>query len=103
VIVNGKLAAAGDFRAIREKIDEHDHEVRIRASEPRKLASALIGEAAVQAVRIDAQGRIIAATNDAPSFYRLVPVAAQRSDVRLFEVQPTDESLTSVFSYLVEK
>ena len=33
VIVNGKLAAAGDFRAIREKIDSHDHEVRIRASE----------------------------------------------------------------------
>jgi ABC-2 type transport system ATP-binding protein len=103
VIVNGKLAAAGDFRAIREKIDEHDHEVRIRASEPRKLAAALIGEAAVQAVRIDAQGRIIAATNDAPSFYRLVPAAAQRTAVRLFEVQPTDESLTSVFSYLVEK
>ena len=54
-------------------------------------------------VRIDAQGRIVAATNDVPAFYRLVPAAAQRSAVRLFEVQPTDESLTSVFSYLVEK
>jgi len=103
VIVNGKLAAAGDFRAIREKIDAHDHEVRIRASEPRKLAAALIGEQVVQAIRIDAQGRIIAATNDVPTFYRMVPAAAQRTDVRLYEVQPTDESLTSVFSYLVEK
>ncbi len=103
VIVNGKLAAAGDFRAIREKIDAHDHEVRIRSSDPRRLASALIGETAVHAVRIDAQDRIIASTGDVLAFYRLVPKAAQRLQIRLFEVQPTDDSLSSVFSYLVEK
>lgn len=103
VIVNGKLAAAGDFRAIREKIDAHDHEVRIRASDPRKMASALIAHASVLGVRIDAHNRIIAATNDVPAFYRMVPVEAQQQQVRLFEIQPTDESLTSVFSYLVEK
>src|SRR5699024_2463389 len=28
VIINGKLAAAGDYRAIRDRIDTHDHEVR---------------------------------------------------------------------------
>jgi len=103
VIVNGKLAAAGDFRAIREKIDAHDHEVRIRASDPRKLASVLIGEPEVHAVRIDAHGRVIASTANVRAFYRLVPKAAQQHQVRLFEVQPTDESLSSVFSYLVEK
>ncbi|CAN5745914.1 ABC transporter ATP-binding protein [soil metagenome] len=103
VIVNGKLAAAGDFRTIREKIDAHDHEVRIKASDSRKLAAALIGQTSVQSVRIDALGRIVASTNDVPTFYRMVPVAAQQQQVRLFEVQATDESLTSVFSYLVEK
>ena len=35
VIINGKLAAAGDFRAIRDRIDTHAHAVRIRASDPR--------------------------------------------------------------------
>jgi ABC-2 type transport system ATP-binding protein len=103
VMVNGKLAAAGDYRAIREKIDEHDHEVRIRASDPRRLASALIGEPEVLGVRIDREGRILAATDNVTAFYRMVPLAAKSLDVRLFEVQPTDESLTSVFSYLVEK
>ncbi|MBA2775737.1 MAG: ABC transporter ATP-binding protein [Chloroflexia bacterium] len=103
VIVNGKLAAAGDFRTIREKIDAHDHEVRIKASDSRKLAAALIGQTSVQSVRIDALGRIVASTNDVPTFYRMVPVAAQQQQVRLFEVQATDESLSSVFSYLVEK
>jgi ABC-2 type transport system ATP-binding protein len=103
VIVNGKLAAAGDFRTIREKIDAHDHEVRIKASDSRKLAAALIGQTSVQSVRIDALGRIVASTNDVPTFYHMVPMAAQQQQVRLFEVQATDESLTSVFSYLVEK
>jgi len=103
VIVNGKLAAAGDFRTIREKIDAHDHEVRIKASDSRGLAAALIGELSVLSVRIDAQGRIVATTNDAPSFYRMVPRIAHQRQIRLFELQATDESLTSVFSYLVEK
>jgi ABC-2 type transport system ATP-binding protein len=103
VIVNGKLAAAGDFRAIREKIDSHDHEVRIRSSNPRQLAAALIGQPEVQGIRIDGDERIMAATNDVAAFYRMVPMAAKALGVRLFEVHPTDESLSSVFSYLVEK
>lgn len=103
VIINGKLAAAGDFRAIRDRIDEHDHEVRIRASDPRRLAAALIGRPIVQSVRIDHNDRIIAATSDVRAFYQALPVAARREQIRLYEVQATDESLTSVFSYLVEQ
>ncbi|HEY8446067.1 MAG TPA: ABC transporter ATP-binding protein [Thermomicrobiales bacterium] len=103
VIVNGKLAAAGDYRAIRERIDEHDHAIRIRADEPRWLAAALISSPATRAVRIDAQGRIIAETNDVRTFYRELPRLARKAQVRLFEVQPADESLTSVFAYLVER
>ncbi|MDQ4100307.1 MAG: ABC transporter ATP-binding protein [Chloroflexota bacterium] len=103
VIVNGKLAAAGDYRAIRDRIDAHDHAVRIRASDPRRLAAALMGHPMVRAVRLDQQERIVAETNDVRAFYRAVPVAAQREDVRLLEVQAADESLTSVFSYLVEQ
>ncbi len=103
VIVNGKLAAAGDYRAIRDRIDAHDHAVRIRASDPRRLAAALMAHPMVRAVRLDQQERIVAETNDVRAFYRAVPVAAQREAVRLLEVQAADESLTSVFSYLVEQ
>lgn len=103
VIVNGKLAAAGDFRAIRERIDQHDHEVRIRASDPRRLAATLIGQPVVRGITFDAHDRILAQTNDVRAFYRFVPAAAQRAGVRLYEVQAVDESLTSVFSYLVER
>lgn len=103
VIVNGKLAAVGDFRAIRDQIDSHDREIRIRADRPRDLASALIGSDAVRAVRIDEHGRIVADTADVRAFYQSVPVLAKRAGVRLFEVQATDESLASVFADLVER
>ncbi len=103
VIVNGKLAAVGDFRAIRERIDSRDREIRLRADRPRELAGALIGSDAVRAVRIDEHGRIVVDTQDVRAFYRTVPVLAQRSGIRLFEVQAIDESLASVFADLVER
>ncbi len=103
VIVNGKLAAAGDYRAIRDKIDEHDHAIRIRADEPRRLAAALIAEPSTRAIRLDGDHRLIAETDNVRAFARMVPLVARREGVRLFEMQPADESLTSVFAYLVER
>lgn len=103
VIVNGKLAAAGDFRAIRDKIAARPHAVRIRASEPRKLAAALIEDPATVSVSIDRDNRILAEAGDARAFYRAVPRLAKVVNVRLFEIQPADESLNSVFAYLIER
>ena len=103
VIVNGKLAAAGDYRAIRDKIDDRDHSVRIRADHPRWLAVALIGHPATRSIRVGGDGRIVAETNDVRGFYRALPALAKRANVRLYEVTATDESLQSVFAYLVER
>jgi ABC-2 type transport system ATP-binding protein len=103
VIINGKLAAAGNFRTIRDRIDQHDHQVRIRASDVRQLGAMLIGQPMVSGISIDRQGRLIVETSDVRSFYQLVPSAAQRANVRLYEMQSADDSLTSVFSYLVKQ
>jgi ABC-2 type transport system ATP-binding protein len=102
VIVNGKLAAAGDFRAIRERIDTHDHAVLIRSSDPRFLAMALIGHPSTKAVRIDREDRLVVETQDVRGFYIALPQLAQKANVRLLDVGAADESLASVFSYLVE-
>ena len=101
VIVNGKLAAAGDFLAIRDKMDEHPREVMIRADDPRRLAAALIGDRSTSAVRIDDDGRLLAQTHDVRAFSRAVPLLARQEGVRLLEVRAVDESLASVFAYLV--
>ena len=101
VIVNGKLAAAGDFRTIRERMDERDHIVRIRCDNPRRLAAVLVVEPVTTSIRMVEGGRLIAETSDVRQFGRLVPELARREGIRLFEMQPVDESLSSVFSYLV--
>jgi ABC-2 type transport system ATP-binding protein len=101
VVVNGKLAAAGDYRAIRDRMDERDHMVRIRCEEPRRLAAALLAEPVTTSVRMTGDGKLMAETNDVRRFSALVPMLARREGIRLYEVQAVDESLASVFSYLV--
>ena len=41
-MVSGKLAASGDFHAIRAKLDERPYKIRIVASDPRSMAAALV-------------------------------------------------------------
>ncbi len=103
VIVNGKLAAAGDYRTIRDRIDTRPHLVRIRAGDARALAAALIGEPSTVSVEIDRDGQIVAQTGEARAFYTAVTRLARHHGIRLFEIQPADDSLNSVFAYLVER
>jgi ABC-2 type transport system ATP-binding protein len=103
VIINGKLAAAGNYRTIRERIDNHPHIVRLGSPEPRKLASALVTLPQISSVRIDKDGRVFVETSEVRDFYRMVPRLAKEKDVRLTELHAADESLESVFSYLVER
>ena len=77
--------------------------MRIRASDGRRLAAALIASPATRSIRFDGEQRVVAETNDVRDFYRLLPVAARSAGVSLYEIQPADESLTSVFAYLVER
>jgi ABC-2 type transport system ATP-binding protein len=40
---------------------------------------------------------------DFASFVRALPQLARQHDIRLYQVSPADESLESVFSYLVAR
>lgn len=101
VIVNGKLAAAGDYRAIRDRMDQRDHILRLRCDNPRALAAALIAAEIVRQVTVDGPERLTVETRDARQFGLLAPQVAQAAGIHLLELQPADESLASVFSYLV--
>ena len=43
VVVSGRLAASGDFRAIRKLMTDRPHAFTVRSSDDRRLATALIG------------------------------------------------------------
>ncbi len=101
VIVSGRLAASGDFRAIRRLMTSRPHVFLVRTSDDRLLGSALIGRPAVAGVELTNGGLQVRAS-DYGTFSRELAVLARDNGVRLREVLPEDESLESVFAYLIE-
>ncbi len=100
VVVAGRLAASGDFRAIRRLMTSRPHVFTARSSDDRRLGSMLIGRPAVTAVELTRAGLQVR-TSDYGAFCRDIAVLARDQGIRLREVLPTDESLESVFAYLV--
>ena len=103
LMVSGKLAAAGDFRAIREKLDEQAYKVRVVTDSPRKMAAALAGTDDVDSVSIGGDGELTVLTRNVTALQRSIPKLAQEHSIRLMRVEPMDDSLESIFSYVVDR
>jgi ABC-2 type transport system ATP-binding protein len=100
VIVGGRLAASGDFRAIRRLMTNRPHVFVVRSSDDRALGSVLIGRPAISGVELTTDGLQVRAS-DYGTFTREVAGLSRDHGIRLTQVQPTDESLESVFTYLL--
>jgi ABC-2 type transport system ATP-binding protein len=100
VIVGGRLAASGDFRAIRRLMTSRPHVFLVRSSDDRRLGAALIGSPAVSGVELTARGLQVRAA-DYGTFTRQIAALTRDRGIRLREVLPADESLESVFAYLL--
>jgi ABC-2 type transport system ATP-binding protein len=101
VIVAGRLAASGDFRAIRRLMTSRPHVFLVRTSDDRKLGATLIGRPAVTGVDVTPRGLQVRA-GDYGAFSRELAGLTRDGGIQLREVLPADESLESVFAYLVE-
>lgn len=102
VLVAGRHAASGDFRRIRRLMTERPHQYTIASSDDRRLASALVAAGAADGVTL-AGGSLAVQTSDWGRFVHELPVVARGAGVRLLDVSPADESLESVFAYLVAR
>jgi len=102
VIVAGRLAASGDYRRIRRLMTNRPHVFAVQSSDDRRLAVALIGERSVSGVEIDGKTGLTVRASDYGSFTRALPRIALGEGIRLRKLLPSDESLESVFSYLLE-
>jgi ABC-2 type transport system ATP-binding protein len=100
VIVAGRLAASGDFRTIRRLMTHRPHVFAIASSDDRKLAVALMNSESVAGVSLGKEGLIVHA-GDYGTFTRELPRVALAQGIRVRRLTPSDESLESVFSYLV--
>jgi ABC-2 type transport system ATP-binding protein len=102
VVYAGRLAASGDFRTIRRMMTDRPHRFTIRSSDDRSLAAALLEHPSIFGVEL-ADGVLAVRVSDYEAFTRLVAPVARGAGIRLLEVTPTDDSLESVFRYLVRR
>jgi len=103
LIVNGKLAASGGFRAIRAALDRRPYHVRIVCDQPRALAAAVVALDSVEAVHLDPDGAVVVLSNKVRDLQVALPRLAREASISLRRVEPLDDSLQSVFGYLVEQ
>ena len=97
VIVAGRLAASGDFRAIRRLMTDRPYSFTVRSSDNRGLAVALLGDESVFGVELNGE-RLTVRTAQFSEFVRAAPRVARTSGITIRELVPADESLESVFS-----
>ncbi|HYN75773.1 MAG TPA: ABC transporter ATP-binding protein [Candidatus Limnocylindria bacterium] len=102
VMVAGRHAASGDFREIRRLMIERPHRYTLRSTDDRALAASLLGSGLVSAVELLADG-VQVQTFDLDKLARALPVLARDQQIRLAQISPDDESLESVFAYLVNR
>ena len=103
LIVNGKLAASGGFRAIRAALNQRPYHVRVTCDAPRQLAAAVVALPSVDAVHLDPDGAVVVLSRSVGDLQVELPRLAQSAAIRLLRVEPLDDSLESVFGYLVER
>ena len=74
----------------------------VRSSDDRALAAVLISQPSVQAVSLGRDGLDVQ-VGDLGSFAVGLPGWARDHDLSVYELSPSDESLESVFAYLVAR
>ncbi len=102
LVVNGKLAASGGFRAIRAALNQRPYHVRVICDSPRRLAAAVVALDSVDAVHMDPDGAIVVLSRNVLDLQIELPKLARSEAISLRRVEPLDDSLESVFGYLVE-
>jgi ABC-2 type transport system ATP-binding protein len=103
LVVNGKLAASGGFRAIRAALNQRPYHVRVLCDQPRELAAGAVKLPSVDAVHIDPDGAVIILSRSVVDLQLALPSLAKDAGIRLRRVEPLDDTLESVFGYLVEQ
>ena len=100
-MVDGRLAAEGTVASLRALMTDKPRLVRIVTDHPRDLGSLLLRNEKVAGLRIDGQ-TVEVSTSDAGALAMALPGAARDAGIRVRQILPADESLESVFRYLVD-
>jgi ABC-2 type transport system ATP-binding protein len=100
VVIRGRLAAAGDHRAIRDGFADRPRSVSVRTPQARALAARLMEIDVVRGVTVDGTA-VVVSSNRAGELAEVLPAVARDVGASLHEIRPLDDSLESVFRELL--
>jgi ABC-2 type transport system ATP-binding protein len=100
-MVDGRLAATGDLASLRAAMTDKPRQVHVRTTAPRDLGAALLRLAGVHGISVAADS-VEVSTTDPAELADGLPAIARERGFRISEIAPVDESMESVFRYLVE-
>ena len=102
VIAQGRLVASGDYRDLRELMDNRPHRIHVSVDRPRPFAAALVESGTAVGVSVG-HDSVMVDTLDAVGLSCELAPLARRLEAHLDRVAPLDDDLESVFRYLVER
>lgn len=100
-MIDGRLAAVGTVHSLRAAMTDKPRLVRIVCDQPRLLSSLLMAADGVDGVRLEGT-TVEVMTSDPTTLARRLAPTTRQAGIRLRQVLPADESLETVFRYLVE-
>ena len=100
-MVDGRLAAVGSVADIRGAMTDRPRQIFVECSDPRALGAALMTTEGVLGVHLET-GRLRIEASDAGDVAHRLPGIALEREISISRLEPADESLESVFRYLVE-
>lgn len=100
LVHQGRLVAEGAVSALRGQLREQPHRIRVHGRDPRALASRLAPMPQVLGLEIGADVLDVA-LNGEPGFYAALTAIGAEPSGLVQDLRPLDDSLASVFGYLV--
>jgi ABC-2 type transport system ATP-binding protein len=103
VIFKGRLLAQGDIQTIRAEIDKYPHKIQFQTSEARRITADLMQIPSVVGVRFNParENWVEVETYEPNQFYDALSVLIQDKKYILESFHSPDNSLETVFRYLV--
>ena len=102
LIHQGRILAEGTISDIRELIDEHPHQVYLKADEPRRLAQVCLPYEDILSVTFgETDGDVILETAKPDAFYARLPQVLIENELNVSQLYSPDDNLSAVFKYLV--
>jgi len=102
VVYKGRAVATGHIREIRDLIDQHPHNIIVEADKLDELVKLFVEMDSVVSVHFAPdRSNVVLQVTRPDEFFNAVPALIQRTGAHVTKMYSLDDSLESVFRYLV--